>query len=355
MAELIEGAIGLALVIWILNDVFQSVVVPRPTPGIRPTTILTRLTWPMWRRFAELRGSSGDRERVLGQYAPLLLVALLGLWILGLIFGYGLVLLAMGQQVRPVPTDVFEAAYFAGTSLLTIGFGDVVGLHPAARAVAILAGATGLGVVALSISFIFSLFASFQRREALVVTLDQRAGAPPSGVHLLETMAHEGMRDDLARLFAEWERWAGEVLDTHVAYPILAFFRSSHDNESWIGALGAVLDAATLVMTTVEDAPKGAARMLWAAGNHLVEDVARLFRLPHNGDVGVERSEFEDARGRLAAAGYRLADADASWDAFSRTRSSYASALNALARQWAVPPALWVGDRSPLPRKHAER
>ncbi len=326
MAELIEGAIGLALVIWILNDVFQSVVVPRPTPGIRPTTILTRLTWPMWRRFAELRGSSGDRERVLGQYAPLLLVALLGLWILGLIFGYGLVLLAMGQQVRPVPTDVFEAAYFAGTSLLTIGFGDVVGLHPAARAVAILAGATGLGVVALSISFIFSLFASFQRREALVVTLDQRAGAPPSGVHLLETMAHEGMRDDLARLFAEWERWAGEVLDTHVAYPILAFFRSSHDNESWIGALGAVLDAAT-----------------------------RLFRLPYDGDVGVERSEFEDARARLAAAGYRLADADASWDAFSRTRSSYASALNALARQWAVPPALWVGDRSPLPRKHAER
>lgn len=355
MVELIEGAVGAALVIWILNDVFQSVVVPRPTPGIRPTTILTRVTWPLWRGLGQARSSSAERDRVLAQYAPLLLVALLGLWILGLIFGYGLILHAVRSQVTPAPADVFEAAYLAGTSLLTIGFGDMVGAGPAARAVTIVAAASGLGVMALSISFIFSLFASFQRREALVVTLDQRAGAPPSGVRLLETMAHEGMRDDLARLFADWEHWAGEVLDTHVAYPILAFFRSSHDNESWVGALGAVLDAATLVVTTVEDGPKGPAKMLWAAGNHLVEDMALLFRLPHDDELGVERSEFDDARARLAAAGYHLAEAEASWRAFGKVRASYASSLNALARHWSAPPALWIGDRSLLPHKHRGR
>lgn len=355
MPSLLEGLAGVALVVWILNDVFQSVAVPRPTPGSRPSTMLTRLTWPLWRSVGLARGTSGARERALGQYAPLLLVTILALWVLGLVLGYGLIFHALADQIEPRPADVLEAAYFAGTSLLTIGFGDVVAVHPAARAVAIVSAATGLGVVALAISFVFSLFASFQRRESLVVTLDQRAGAPPSGVHLLETMAHEAMRDDLGPMFAEWERWAGEVLDTHVAYPILAFFRSSHDNESWIGALGAVLDAATLVVTTVDDGPTGQAHMMWAAGHHLAEDLTLYFRLGHDGDAGVERAEFDDARARLAAAGYRLRGADASWEAFRAKRATYAGSLNALARQWAVPPSLWIGDRSFLPVRHGDR
>ncbi len=353
--SILEALLGVVLVYWVLNDVFQSVAVPRPTPGVRPSTILARVTWPAWRRMGLARTEPGARERALGQYAPLLLVAILALWVFGLVVGYGLVLHALAPQLRPAPADALEAMYFAATSLLTIGFGDVLAVAPAARVVAIVAAASGLGVVALAISFIFSLFASFQRREALVVTLDQRAGTPPSGVHLLETMAEEHMRDGLPRLFAEWERWAGEVLDTHVAYPILAYFRSSHDNESWVGALGAVLDAATLCVTTIEDAPIGPAHMLWAAGLHLVEDLTRSFGLRHDGDAGVERAEFDDARARLADAGYRLRDPDASWEVFRAKRATYAGSLNALARHWAVPPSLWIGDRSFLPIRHGDR
>ena len=348
MLDIAEGIVGALVVVWILNDVFQSVAVPRPTPGLRPTTILARFTWPAWRALAERRPTAG-RERLLAQYAPLLLVTLLGVWILGLLFGYGLLFHAMRSQIKPPPEDLFAAMYFAGTSLLTVGFGDVVALEPAARALSIVAATSGLGVVALSISFIFSLFANFQRREALVVTLDQRAGAPPSGVRLLETMATLRMRDEIGPLFGDWERWAGEVLDTHVSYPILAYFRSTHDAESWIGALGAMLDAATLVSTAMDDGPTGQALMLCAAGNHLVEDVANFFRLPHDHEVGVERAEFEQARASLAAVGYAMKDAEASWRAFAAARSSYAGSLNALARNWATPPALWINDRSYLP------
>jgi hypothetical protein len=346
--EAIELVVGVLLVVWILNDVFESVVVPRPTPGLRPTTILTRLSWPGWRAIG--LGRSGDaREHFLGQYASLLLVATLAMWIAGLIVGYGLVLGGLHSELRPQPADALEAIYFAATSMLTIGFGDVVALGPTARVVAIVAAATGLGVVALAISFLFSLFASFQRREALVVTLDQRAGAPPSGVQLLETMARKRMREGLGPMFAEWERWAAEVLDSHVSYPILAYFRSTHDNESWISAVGAVLDAATLVATTIEDGAYGPARMLVSAGEHLVEDLTNFFRLPHGSECGVEREEFDAARARLRAAGYALRDGEESWRQFADTRSTYAAGLNELARYWAVPPALWVGDRSYLP------
>ena len=348
MIEPIEFVIGVVLVLWMLNDVFESVVVPRPTYGIRPTTILTRITWPAWRRVGLSRSGDG-REHFLGQYASLILVTILAVWIAGLIVGYGLVIGAVSSELRPAPTDVLGALYFAATSMLTIGFGDVVAVGPMARAVAIVAAVTGLGLVALAISFLFSLFASFQRREALVVTLDQRAGAPPSGVQLLETMARKRMRDGLGPMFADWERWAAEVLDSHVSYPILAYFRSTHDNESWVSAIGAVLDAATLVATTVEDGAYGPARMLVSAGEHLVEDLTNFFRLPHGHDCGVERDEFEAARARLRSAGYALRDADDSWRQFSETRATYAAGLNELAKYWAVPPALWVGDRSYLP------
>ena len=348
MIDAMESILGAALVLWILNDVFQSVVVPRPTPGIRPTTILTRATWPRWRAIGLSRSGDG-RERFLGQYASLLLVTMLVVWIMGLMVGYGLVLAGLHSELRPEPGDILSAIYFAATSLLTIGFGDIVAMEPPARIIAIVSGATGLGVVALAISFLFSLFASFQRREALVVTLDQRAGAPPSGVQLLETMAAKRMREGLGPMFAEWERWSAEVLDSHVSYPILAYFRSTHDNESWVSAIGAVLDAATLVVTTLDDGAYGPARMLLGAGNHLVEDLTQFFRLPYEHDCGVERGEFEEARMRLAARGYELRDPEESWRAFSETRAAYAGGLNELAKYWAVPPALWVGDRSYLP------
>lgn len=342
----VEIVLGIFLVLAVLVDVFESVVVPRPTPGLRASSFLARVTWPAWRRVALSGRLAERRERLLADYAPLFLVALLLAWVVGLAVGYGLVLHALRDEIRPRPDDVGTAIYFAATSLFAIGFGDVVASEGAARLVAIAAAASGLFVVALSIAFLFSLFASFQRREALVVTLDERAGAPPSGVRLLETYATHGMVDDLTRTFAAWEVWAAEVLDSHISYPILAWFRSTHDNESWISALGAMLDASTLVVTTIDGVPTGPARMLWAIGNHVVEDFTQFFRLPSEPGAGVEREEFDAARATLAAAGYRLRAPEESWRAFVEVRASYAASLNALAQNWAVPPALWIGDRS---------
>ncbi len=352
--EIIEFVIGFALVLVILVDVFQAVVVPRPTPArFRPGGILVRMTWRAWRRLGLRIASADKRERVLGTFAPLAVVMLLLLWVGGLILGYGIEFHALRHQVRPVPEDLGSALYFAGTSVLTIGFGDIVATSGLARAAAVAAGVSGFGVIALVISLLFSLYGSFQKREVLVVTLDARAGAPPSGVTFLETCARAGLLDDLPRIFAAWENWSAEVLDSHLAYPILAYFRSSHDNESWVSALGAMLDAATLVLTTVAEGPRGPAQMMFAVGRHLVEDLSRFFRLEQGEGVGVERYEFDQARERLARVGYRLLGAEESWLFFSRLRSTYADPLNTMAKFWAAPPAQWIGDRSFI--RHAVR
>lgn len=355
MLETLEVILGIAVVFYILNDVFQSVVVPRPTPArYRLTRWVVRPGWRAWRAIGLRTSSSGERERLLGVFAPLVVVVLLLLWLSGLILGYGLIFYGLRAQLHPVVQDFPTALYFAGTSVLTIGFGDFVATSGLARLLALTAGGTGLGTIALAISFLFSLYASFQRREILIVTLDARAGAPPSGVNLLETMAKLGMVDDLPRFFSEWEKWGAEVLDSHLAYPVLAYFRSSHDNESWVSSLGAVLDATTLILTTVLDGPRGPAKMMFAMGTHLVEDLARFFRIESDHDPGVERYEFDQARERLAAAGWSLLGPEESWAAFSRLRAQYAVALNNMAKWWAAPPTQWIGDRSylrfPAPR-----
>jgi len=345
---------GIVLVLAVAVDVFQTVILPRPVIGSRVgiARALVLWSWRGWRGYCLGLGPAA-RERRLALYGPAILVTLLGLWVAVLALGYGAILFALRADVRPQPADLWAATYLAATSLLTIGFGDLVPTAASSRAVALIAGATGLILVALSITFIFSLYAFMQRRELLVTTLDQRAGAPPSGLALLETHATLGLIDDLARVFASWELWAAEVLDSHLAYPLLGYFRSSHDNESWVSALGAMLDAATLCETTIAGVPSGQATLLRRAGTHLVEDVTAYFRMPHEHGPGVERAEFDLARERLAAVGYSLRDGDESWQSFSSLRAHYAGELNSMAQYWAVPPAQWIGDRSPMPHRPA--
>src|SRR5205807_3706787 len=197
-----------------------------------------------------------------------------------------------------------SSLYFAGTSLLTLGFGDFVATGGPTRFVALVACATALAIFAVAITFLFSLFAAFQRREVAVVTLEAAASAPPSGVTLLETYALAHLIEDLPRIFERWQLWAAEVLDSHLAYPVLGYFRSSHDNDSWISSLGAVMDAATLVLTTIEGGPKGWAKLFRAVGGHCLEDLVLNFQLQAEPEVGVERAEFDEARWRLERAGF---------------------------------------------------
>jgi Ion channel len=341
--ELLAAVLGLLLLSVALWDLFETVVVPRPTPGwFRLGRYLVRGSW---RGLRALRDGNPDRsyDRVLGLFAPAAAVALLITWLTALIVGYGLLMYAVRDELRPVPQDLGTTIYFAATSLLTIGFGDIVAVGLPARVIIVTAAVGGLGAVALVVTFLFSLYGSYQRREAQVVLLQAAAGGPPSAVTLLETYAQLGLTDRLPDLFRDWQRWAVEVLDSHVAYPVLGYFRSSHDNLSWISALGSVLDAASLVLTTIEGVPRGEAKLFKRVGTHLVEDIFNLgFR--HGQQGTLERADYEAACDRLEEAGYRLCRTDDAWRHFEGARGTYAARLEAMASYWATPATSWLGD-----------
>jgi len=348
--EPIALALGIVLIVLVVWDLFETIVVPRPTPGwFRIGRYLVRGSWRVVRALGRDRAGA-TRDTLLGLFAPAMTLALLGAWLGLMVLGYGLILFAIRDQLSPSPQDLGTTVYFAASSVLTLGFGDIVAVGAAARAVVVVAAVSGLGVVALVVTFLFSLYGSYQRREVQVVTLQAAAGAPPSAVTLLETYARLDLVDRLPGLFAEWERWAAEVLDTHVAYPLLGFFRSSHDNLSWISALGTVLDAASLVLTTAEGVPRGEAELFKRVGSHLVEDVTNLgFQSGISAGLhlgasqpGLGRSAFDQAYARLAGAGYDLVPGDSAWRDFEAARAAYAGRLEAMADYWATPTNSWL-------------
>ena len=361
MTDLLFLFPGLALLALVLWDVFETIVVPRPTQGwFRIGRYVIRFTWRGLRAAADWRGGSA-RDRWLGLFAPAATIMLLFAWLLGLIVAFGLILYALRGDLSPPPPDLGTAFYFAASSILTIGYGDIVATDGVARIVVVAGAAVGLGLVALVVTFLFSLFGSYQRREAPVVLLQAKAGAPPSAVVLLENLARMDLSHRLPDFFNGWESWEVEVLDSHVAYPLLGYFRSSHDNLSWISALGAVLDTATLVSTTILDVPRGQAELVIALGNHLVEDISNLgFR--RGTASGIEREAFDAVHARLAIAGYHLVPADEAWPRFTAIRAGYETRLEQMAKYWAVSNVSWLGSadalRSPAhlePRTTAEQ
>jgi hypothetical protein len=158
-------------------------------------------------------------------------------------------------------------------------------------------------------------------------------------------MGSAATTSSLPELFAEWERWAADVLETHMSYPLLTLFRSPHDNTSWVTALGSVLDAATLLLTTVEDEPDEHARLMYGTGVHAVEDLFYYLRLDERESV-IQRGEFEDVLQDMKDEGFSIRPIDDAFARFTEKRAKYAPRLDAIAVLLAAPPALWIGDRS---------
>ena len=348
---------GLFVLLVTFYDFFQAAVLPRP--AVRKVQ-LTRLVVPgLWRawRWVSLRTSQIDRsEGRMAAFAPVALIVLVLIWAAALVFGYALIIYGLRDEFRPVLQDFPGAFYVSASTLVPLAYGDFVPELGPARLLIILESANGVAYAAVAITLLFELYGSFRTREEAVVALDALAGAPASAVQLLETAAQKGMGSVLETTFEEWRKWSAMVLESHLAYPLLIYFRSSHDNEAWINSFGAVMDAASLVVSSMDDEPShGAARLMLTVGNHMAEDLAWVFRLKTTPDPILERSEYVEAIRRLRAAGYNALDGDEHWKKFSLIRGKYATALNQIAQWLSTPPAPWVGDRSYLPHRTRRR
>lgn len=338
--------VGIVVVVWTLLDVFRTLVMPRAARGrVRLSRFLFRPIWGPW-RWIGVRGKTVQaRERILSTAAPFFFFVLLVGWVSLALLGYALILWspAFVDGIGPGGDSFGNALYVSGTSLFTLG--SVGGVTGWTRAIVLAEAATGLGLFAVVIAYLPVLYQAFNRREVGVLLLDARAGSPPSGPELLHRMGSAGVASSLPDLFAQWERWVADVLESHMSYPLLALFRSPHDNTSWVTSLGSVLDAATLLLTAVEDEPDERTILLYGTGVHAVEDLFYYFRLTERETV-IQRVEFEDVLDDMKDDGFAIRPLDEAFARFTSKRAKYAPRLDALAVLLAAPPGLWIGDRS---------
>ena len=279
--------LGLFFCFGVILDAFQTIILPRrPRGRFRITRLFYLATWRPWVASASLTSNPKVREQIYSIYGPMSLLLLLGLWAVLLVSGFGLIYFALGTPFsdamnghRSLLANLRTDLYVSGTTLFTLGLGDVTPQSLLVRALIVVEAGTGLGFVALVIGYVPVLYQAFSRREVSVAMLDGRAGSPPTATELLRRHAYKGGQAELIALLAEWERWSAEILESHISYPILCYYRSQHDNQSWLSALVSVLDACALLITTVEGAAARQAQLTFAMARHALVDVGHVFHV----------------------------------------------------------------------------
>lgn len=273
---------GIACLVVVLLDAFQTIILPRRATGrFRLTRIFYIVTWTPWVFIASRLGKTRRRETFFSFYGPLSLILLLVTWAALMVLGYALIYYSMGspfndgKEKAGLRTDL----YVSGTTIFTLGLGDVTPQTRHSRELIILEAGMGFGFLAVVMGYFPVLYGAFSRREVSISLLDARAGSPPTAVELLRRHSYTGAESDLSMLLVEWERWSAELLETHMSYPLLCYFRSQHTNQSWIGALTAVLDTSALLIAGVRGHEARQAQLTFAMARHALVDLSQVFSL----------------------------------------------------------------------------
>src|SRR6202047_2696596 len=274
---ILPAVAGFLIIAGILLEAFETIVLPRRvTRRFRLTRLYYRILWVPWRKLAHLVKSSKSREGFLSYFGPLSLLGLFALWAAMLIMGFGLLYFSNARVDQTHPT-LEPCFYLSGTTFFTLGLGDVTPHTAAERVLAVCESGLGFGFLALVLSYLPVIYQAFSRREVAIVLLDARAGSPPTATELLRRHAGIHGLAALERLLRDWERWGAELLESHVSYPVLTYFRSQHNNESWLSALTAMLDTSALVISGAEGACQRQARLTFAMCRHAIVDLAQVF------------------------------------------------------------------------------
>jgi hypothetical protein len=332
--RIVAAFFSVFLILGILLDAFESIVLPRRvTRRFRITRIFYRVTWIPSAALARRISSSRRREKYLGSFGPLSLILLLVIWAVVLIIGFGALHWSLRSPIRSLDgQDTFGTyLYLSGTTFFTLGYGDITPSAPLGRALAIAEAGVGFGFLALVIGYLPVIYQAFSRREANIALLDARAGSPPTAGELIRR--HGKDMEDLNHILRDWEHWAADLLESHLSYPVLCYYRSQHNNQSWLTALTAILDTSALVMVGVDGASKWQARLTFAMARHAIVDLAQVFGIPPR-DPAPDRLPAEDwkqLRSVLGAAGVKLTEGAVADSRLAELRGMYEPYVEPLA------------------------
>ncbi|MDP2663582.1 MAG: potassium channel family protein [Dehalococcoidia bacterium] len=344
---IIVAVVALVLVFGILWDGFETVVLPRRvTRRLGLTRLFQHVTWAPWSALAKRQPGGPRRENWLSFYGPLSLLMLLAVWAAGLIVGFALLQWALGSQLGGPggQPDFRDDLYVSGTTFFTLGLGDVVPRSQLARLVTVIEAGTGIGFLALVITYLPVLYQSFSRREVSISMLDEAAGSPPIAVELLRRLAGPGDLLEVGSFLREWERWSAELMETHLSYPVLAYYRSQHENQSWLAALTMILDLCVLVMAGVDGAPALSAQLAFAIARHSAIDLSEVLGIPPrpHGPDRLPPSEMSRVWEALATAGSPLRAGPASDGRVAELRLLYEPFVRSLSDHLLMPLPPWI-------------
>ncbi|HVS80171.1 MAG TPA: potassium channel family protein [Pyrinomonadaceae bacterium] len=277
--HILIGLAGTFLIVVVLWDVFETIVLPRRvTRRVRLTRLFYRACWSPWSAICRIVRDSKRRETLLSVFGPLSILVLLTVWALALLTAFAMVHWAIGSRIASSgPTGFFSDLYYSGTTFFTLGLGDVTPVGRAARAVTVIEASMGIGLLALVIGYLPVLYQAFSRREVHISMLDARAGTPPTAVELLRRHQEARSLESLHQLLRDWEGWAADLMESHLSYPVLCFFRSQHNNQSWLASLSTVLDTCSLVMVGIDGMAKWQAQLTFKMARHAIVDIAQIF------------------------------------------------------------------------------
>jgi voltage-gated potassium channel Kch len=328
---------GLALAIVILVDAFEAIILPRRvTRKIRLARLFYRATWAFWKAVTGTVPSRKTRETLLGIFGPCSLLLLIAVWALSLVLSFGMMQYGAGSAIdvhEPSHAGFAMDLYLSATTFFTLGLGDAVPRFPLARFLLVAEAGLGYGFLAVIVGYLPFIYGSFSRREVNISLLDARAGTPPTAGELLRRYSYPEGQKALRDLLREWESWCAELMESHLSYPVLAYFRSQHDNQSWIASLTAILDACALIRTGIEGACERQAELTFAIARHAVVDLSQVFntapRAPET--ERLSSADLRQIRDTLAGLGMKLHDGQEADANLLKLRSMYEPYVYALA------------------------
>ncbi len=341
---------GVAIFLIVLWDAFEAIILPRRvTRKFRLARLFFRSTWQLWRFATSLVSARKSREAFLGFYGPLSLLVLVGVWATGLVFGFGLMQYGAGSAVVISGSEpsFLTDIYLSGTTFFTLGLGDVIPRSGLARALVVIEAGFGFGFLAAVIGYLPFIYGSFSKREVDISLLDSRAGTPPTAGELLRRHSYPHGQEALRELLKDWEHWSAELMESHLSYPVLAFFRSQHDNQSWVASLTAILDTSALVMVGIEGACEKQAELTFAISRHAVVDLSQVFgtapaSMPFD---RLTAEQLRHIRDILAQHGLKLRDGEEADGRLTELRRMYEPYIYALASylNQTLPP--WIPEK----------
>ena len=340
---------GVACLCIVLVDAFETIILPRRATGrFRLTRIIYIATWKPWSFLARRIRNPRKRETALSFYGPLSLIFLLVVWAGSMVIGFGLIYFGLGSPFNDAArhSGLVSDFYVSGTTIFTLGLGDVTPRGPWARGLIILESGTGLGFLAVVMGYFPVLYSAFSRREVSISLLDARAGSPPTAAELLRRHSPKGAEQALVLLLTEWERWSAELLESHISYPQLCYFRSQHTNQSWLSALTAILDTSALLISGVTAQEARQAQLTFAMARHAVVDLAQIFSLePKNGAPDrLPAERYEKLRDMLCESGVSVCRDQLSMERLRVMRALYEGYAEALSRHLLMPLPPWLAD-----------